>query len=133
MSMDEFDMVQVNDEPLEVEIIDVNKPSLPNVSKQLGYAVANNLDKIIGIANDIVEIKRMQVQSDAVIAKLNAETERLRAEADNYVIMKGADTKNAVEKMDALRRMINDINASPKSNVPPEVLSELLRIVLEKS
>ncbi len=132
MSMDEFDMVQVDNEHLEVEIVDNNKSNRPSVGEQFGYAVVNNLDSIIQIANDIVEIKKMQVQSDAVVDKLNAETERLRTEADNYVKTKGADTRNAVEKMDALRRLINDINASPKNNVPPEVLSELLRIALEK-
>lgn len=132
MGMDEFDMVEIYDKPMEVAVLDKKSSGAPSVGEHLGHAVADNLDRIIGIANNIVEIKKMQVQSDAVIKQINAETERLRVEADNYVKMKGADTKDAVDRIDALRRMINDINASPNNKVSSSDLNDLLRTILEK-
>ncbi len=75
---------------------------------KLGDAVAENFDKILDLASDIVEIRKMKMQSDAMIAHMQETRKQLLAEAEAYCMKKEKDTKDVVEKMSRVREMMND-------------------------
>ena len=49
---------------------------------KLGDAVAENFDKILDLASDIVEIRKMKIQSDTVIAHMQETRKQLLTEAE---------------------------------------------------
>lgn len=89
-------------------------------------AVADNFGNILNLASNIVEIEKMKVQSDAVLAKMREDRAMLLAEAEAYATKKNADTNNIVEKMNIIRGMMNDFYQ--QSNAP--ITSEDFRAII---
>ena len=77
-------------------------------SLTITQAAAQNFGKILDLAGDLVEIKKMKVASDAVLAKMEEDRKQLLAEAEAYVIKKNADTKSVIDKMNIIRLMMQD-------------------------
>lgn len=74
-------------------------------------ALADNMGRIIDIAKDIVDIQRMRVQSEAVLAKMAEDRRMLTAEAEAYVLKKNADTKAVVDRMKIVQELLRDFYA----------------------
>lgn len=90
----------------DVEVVP-QKEQYVGVDKLAG-AVADNFPRILSLAEGIAEIKKMQVQSEAVLKQMDKQRENLLAEAEAYARKKNADTNDVVEKMKVVRDMMND-------------------------
>lgn len=102
--------------PTDNSVINVGSENVEVVPKKEQYvgvdklagAVADNFPRILSLAEGIAEIKKMQVQSEAVLKQMDKQRENLLAEAEAYVRKKNADTNDVVEKMKIVRDMMND-------------------------
>lgn len=102
--------------PTDNSVINVGSEDVEVVPKKEQYvgvdklagAVADNFPRILSLAEGIAEIKKMQVQSEAVLKQMDKQRENLLAEAEAYVRKKNADTNDVVEKMKVVRDMMND-------------------------
>lgn len=102
--------------PTDNSVINVGSEDVEVVPKKEQYvgvdklagAVADNFPRILSLAEGIAEIKKMQVQSEAVLKQMDKQRENLLAEAEAYVRKKNADTNDVVEKMKIVRDMMND-------------------------
>lgn len=97
-----------------------------NASDRLLNSVADNFGNILNLANDIVEIKKMSVQSEAIIAKMKEERAILLAEAEAYAKRKNADTTSIVEKMKVIQAMMKDFYQFNNSNMTSEDFSMVI-------
>ncbi len=75
---------------------------------KLKQSIADNMGNMIDLAKDIVDIKKMQVQSDACLAKMEADRKMLLAEAEAYAIKKNSDIKDTVNKMIFVQNLLKD-------------------------
>ena len=103
-----------------------------NASDRLLNSVADNFGNILNLANDIVEIKKMSVQSEAIIAKMKEERAILLAEAEAYAKRKNADTTSIVEKMKVIQAMMKDFYQFNNSNMTSEDFSKVITVLLSK-
>lgn len=102
--------------PTDNSVINVGSEDVEVVPKKEQYvgvdklagAAADNFPRILSLAEGIAEIKKMQVQSEAVLKQMDKQRENLLAEAEAYVKKKNADTNDVVEKMKVVRDMMND-------------------------
>lgn len=102
--------------PTDNSVINVGSENVEVVPKKEQYvgvdklagAVADNFPRILSLAEGIAEIKKMQVQSEAVLKQMDKQRENLLAEAEAYARKKNADTNDVVEKMKVVRDMMND-------------------------
>ena len=97
-----------------------------NASDRLLNSVADNFGNILNLANDIVEIKKMSVQSEAIIAKMKEERAILLAEAEAYAKRKNTDTTSIVEKMKVIQAMMKDFYQFNNSNMTSEDFSKVI-------
>ncbi len=97
-------VINVGSEDVEVM---PKKEQYVGVDKIAG-AVADNFPRILSLAEGIAEIKKMQVQSEAVLKQMDKQRENLLAEAEAYVRKKNADTNDVVEKMKVVSDMMNN-------------------------
>ena len=97
-----------------------------NASDRLLNSVSDNFGNILSLANDIVEIKKMSVQSEAIIAKMKEERAILLAEAEAYAKRKNADTTSIVEKMKVIQAMMKDFYQFNNSNMTSEDFSKVI-------
>jgi len=99
---------------------------------KIKYALADNMGSIISIAKDIVDIRRMQVQSEALLQKMEKDKAMLLAEADAYVKRKNADTKQIVDKMQIARELLKDFYAQKNTaGVTGEEFSMVIKTIFE--
>jgi len=99
---------------------------------KIKYALADNMGSIISIAKDIVDIRRMQVQSEAFLQKMEKDKAMLLAEADAYVKRKNADTKQIVDKMQIARELLKDFYAQKNTaGVTGEEFSMVIKTIFE--
>lgn len=116
-----FEMVESSERRLtEVKDKNVMIPPINKEENRLSNAVADNFDKILGIASDITGIVRMKVQSDAVLAKMQEDRKTLLAETESYVQKKNADTKSVVDRMNVIRFMMQDFYQQSNQNITGE-------------
>jgi len=112
------------------EVVDFPEKSPASTDNKLTNALAENMESIISIAKDIMEIRKMQVQSEAVLAKMEADKEKLLIEADAYVNKKNADTTQIVSKMEKARELLKDFyNQKNTSGVSAEEFSTVINAI----
>lgn len=99
---------------------------------KLGDAVAENFDKILDLASDIVEIRKMKIQSDAVIAHMQETRKQLLTEAEAYCMKKEKDTKYVVEKMSIVRGMMNDFYRQKDAPLTSEDFCKIITEVVNQ-
>ena len=86
----------------------LTQPKAPTKGDKLTDAVADNFDKILSLAGDLVEIKKMRVMSEACLAKMAEDRKKIMDEAQAYAIKRRADTSSVVERMNIIRMMMQD-------------------------
>lgn len=101
-----------------------------NKSEKITNAVADNLGNIINLANNLVEIQRMKVQSDAILEKMKEDRENLIAEAESYAKRKNADTSSVVERMRVIQDMMKDFYQYNNSNMTGEEFSKVISDII---
>lgn len=112
--MDDFEIVESTrgNKPTQNDPIIITKPGKPGQpvsgkDKLLG-AAADNFGEIMKLAEEITEIAKTKVQTEAVIKQMAEARKNLLAEAEAYAMKKNADTKSVLEKMNLIRAMMKD-------------------------
>lgn len=116
----------------EVEVV-AEKKTPPEVSAQdkMFSAVAENFDKILYIAENIVNIQAVRVKTKAQVELLEQERKNLLAEAEAYAIKKNQDTIHMVKKLEIFRDVMNAFINSPHPNMTVEEFRETLKFAME--
>ncbi len=129
MNFDEFDEFSM----MKIEKTDntlVNQgDKTPSKGNGIGGAVADNFDKIVDLAADVVQIQKMKVQSEAVLKKMAEDRKALVAEAEAYALKRNADTKSVVDRMNIVRLMLRDFYDANSGNIS----SEDFRIIITET
>ena len=109
------------------------KDSAPASSPQtITQAAAQNFGKILDLAGGLLEIKKMKVASEAVLAKMEADRKQLLAEAEAYVEKKNADTKSVVDRMNVIRLMMQDFYQQSNQQITSEDFREIITSIVDQ-
>ena len=100
-------------------------------NKMIG-AVADNFDKILSLAGDLVSIQKMKVQSEIMISEMRAAKEQLLAEAEVYVRKKDVDTRSVVARMDLIREMMKDFYEHSPQGLTSEDFRKIITEIIDK-
>ncbi|MCR5107991.1 MAG: hypothetical protein K6B28_07480 [Lachnospiraceae bacterium] len=103
----------------------------PGKEKLLG-AVAENFGRIVDIASAIVEIERMDAQTDAYISELEEKRKMLAEEADAYVKIQNAKTNAVVSKVEIIRMMMQDYYNYGREGLSNEDFSKIMQQVISQ-
>ena len=98
----------------------------------LKQAAAQNFGKILELAGSIVEIKKMEVASNAILAKMDKDRQQLLAEAEAYVLKKNADTNSVVERMNLIRLMMQDFYQQSNQQITSEDFKTIITSIVEQ-
>lgn len=143
--MDDFEIVESTrgNKPTQKDPIIITKPGKPGQpvsgkDKLLG-AAADNFGEILKLAEEITEIRKTKVQSDAVIKQMAEARKTLLAEAEAYVMKKNADTKSVVEntkvvieKMHVIRMMMQDFYAQNQQHLSSEDFKAVITEIVDQ-
>jgi len=108
-----------------------NDSTTTNSPQTITQAAAQNFSKILELAGGLVEIKKMKVASEAVLAKMEADRKILLAEAEAYVDKMNAATKSAVDRMNVIRLMMQDYNQQSSPNITSEDFKDIITKTIE--
>lgn len=125
---DNFDFEIVPSTRDELSTGDSNSPG----HDKLAGAAADNFGQILDLAASIVEIQKMQVQADSCISMLREQRLMLAQEAEAYVKKLNADTDATVNKLEVIRRMMNDYYHAGQSKLSGEEFSKIMSDVLDR-
>jgi hypothetical protein len=108
----------------------MGKPHLSSTDKIID-AAADNFGAIIDLAKNIVDIQKMQIQSEAVLAKMAEDRKMLLATAEAYVMKKDADTKNVIDRMKMIQNLLRDFYVYNQNRETGLSGNEFSRIITE--
>jgi hypothetical protein len=129
---DDFELVETTRLP---DITGETKPNTVSADRIVN-AAADNFGTILDIVKDVVDIKKMQVQSELVLAKMAEDRKMLLAEAEVYVMKKNTDTKNVVDRMKMIRMLLRDFyvyNHNNTAGLSGEDFSKIITELLAKT
>jgi hypothetical protein len=109
-----------------------NDKSYTNSPQTITQAAAANFGKILELAGNVIEIKKMKVVSDAVLAKMEADRKNLLAEAEVYVEKKNADTQSIVDKMNVIRFMMQDFYQQSNQQIKGEDFRQIITSIVDQ-
>lgn len=128
---DDFEMIE-----LPANRGDSSLPGKDQVNKSQNVAtskiVSDNLPKIIDLASSIVEIEKMKVASEAVLAKMREDRLSLLAEAEAYAQKKNADTSDIVARFTLVRDMMRDFYAANTGSMTSEDFQKVISSIIEQ-
>ncbi len=105
---------------------------LSDASKdKLVDGVVGSMPEIINLAGQLVDIKKINAESDAVVAEIEAKTEALRVETENYVKRVEADTNKTLSKTEQYRILLNDFYKNNNGAMSGEVFAEIMKNIIE--
>lgn len=133
MNFSEFDEFAIVESPNKSNHpVETEKPQTPQGSTtkdKLVDATVKDFGRIIDTVQELVRIKAMKVQSEAVLKKLEEDRKTLLAEAEAYAQKKNADTKSVVDRMNVVRMMMKDFYDANNGSVT----SEDFRIIITET
>lgn len=94
--------------------------------------LADNFGNILNLANNIVEIKKMKVASDACLAKMAEDRKKIMDEAQAYAIKKRADTSSVVDRMNIIRSMMQDFYSHSQGNLSGDDFCKIITEVVNQ-
>lgn len=109
-----------------------NDGTSANPPQTITQAAAQNFGKILELAGNMIEIKKMKVASDALLAKMEADRKQLLAEAEVYVEKKDADTRSVVERMNVIRLMMQDFYQQSNQQISSEDFRQIITSIVEQ-
>lgn len=101
-----------------------------NENKEVINSIACNMGNIINLAQNMLELERMKVQSDAILEKMKQDRETLIAEAEAYAKRKNADTNSVVERMRIIQDMMRDFYQYNNSSMSGEEFSKVISDII---
>ena len=127
--------IKKKDAEIEVEdggIVDFQSSKNGRGKDKLLGAVADNFERIVDIASDIVEIEKMNAQADSFIRELKEKRRMLAEEADAYVKKIKVETDATVSKVEAIRLMMQDYYLHGKEGLTGEEFSKIIQEVINQ-
>jgi hypothetical protein len=109
-----------------------NDRNSTNPPQTITQAAAQNFGKILELAGSVIEIKKMKVTSDALLAKMEEDRKRLLAEAEAYVEKKDADTRSIVERMNVIRLMMQDFYQQSNQQITSEDFRQIITSIVDQ-
>lgn len=105
----------------------------PSTSQILAKGVVDNLPQMIELGKEIASIRKIKVMTDGEVKILEKKKQMLLADAEAYAIRKGADTKDAVTKMENTRKTLEMIFRNTDDRLSGEDLANVIKSVMENS
>lgn len=103
----------------------------PKVDKLAG-AVADNFGRILDVACAITEIEKMKVQANVYVTQLREQRLMLEEETRAYVTKIEAETDRTVQKVEVIRRMMQDYYRFGQDKLSSSEFSKIISNVLEQ-
>lgn len=125
---------KINSSPAEQSKVEIEARKTHNYEQStvIANTVADNFPKILDLAQDYMEIKKMKVQTAAVIQKMEQDRKNLLAEAEVYATKKRIDMENDIKRMEIMRQMMLDFyKVGANNNVSVEDFRMLLSEVMK--
>ena len=119
----------VNTDVMTPTSIDQNTPTKGDKAMDM---LSDNFSNILKLAGDIVEIRKMQVASDACLKKMEEDRNRILVEAQAYAERKRADTSSAVERMNLVRAMMLDFYAHNNGSMSGDDFCKIIKEVVNQ-
>lgn len=108
-----------------------NKGTLTKGEKAMDM-LSNNFENILNLVGSIVEIKKMEVASEACLKKMAEDRKRIMDEAQAYAIKKRADTNSVVDRMNVIRSMMQDFYAHSQGNLSGDDFCKIITEVVNQ-
>ena len=109
-----------------------------NVSKALDI-VGDNFESIVGLATEIVNLRKMKIQTKATLQIMESKRRDLEQETESYVRKLKAETNSTLDIMDkntanlkVISVMMNDYNKQSNPSIPSDDFKSLIESILEK-
>ena len=129
----DFEMMDLPSSRGDYDITRKQRPSaLPNEKTQSTNVIADNFPKILELAGNVLEIKKMKVASEAVLAKQREDRLSLIAEAEAYAKKKNADTADIVGRFTLVRDMMRDFYAANTGTMTSEDFQKVITSIIEQ-
>lgn len=109
--------------------LDQNTPTKGDKAMDM---LSDNFSNILKLAGDIVEIRKMQVASDACLKKMEEDRNRILVEAQAYAERKRADTSSVVERMNLVRAMMLDFYAHNNGSMSGDDFCKIIKEVVNQ-
>lgn len=103
----------------------------PGVDKLAG-AVADNFGRILDVACAITEIEKLKVQANVYVTQLREQRLMLEEETRAYVTRIEAETDRTVQKVEVIRRMMQDYYRYGQDKLSSSEFSKIISNVLEQ-
>ncbi len=103
--------------------VEITKPNVDNqqvATRTKLDALTDGFDRIMKLASEITEIKKMKTQGELILQKMDKDRELLMTEAQAYAEKKNADTKSVVDRMNVIRGMMQDFYAQSNQQITGE-------------
>lgn len=94
--------------------------------------LSDNFGNILNLVSNVVEIKKMEVVSDALLKKMEEDRKRIETEAQAYALKMGADTTAVVERVNVIREMMNDFYKHSNGNLSSEDFCKIISEVVNQ-
>jgi hypothetical protein len=107
----------------------VNTPSKGDIAMGM---LSDNFGNILNLVSNVVEIKKMEVVSEALLKKMEEDRKRIETEAQAYALKMGADTTAVVERMNVIREMMNDFYKHSNGNLTSKDFCEVITEVVKQ-
>lgn len=85
-------------EQVEGEVVETQNSSAAYAGEQLAVAVAGQMDRIVGLAESIVKLQEMKIQSETKVKLIEEERKKIKTEAKAYVEKMKAKNDGIVKK-----------------------------------
>ena len=109
----------------------IDKGNLTKGDKAMDM-LSNNFENILNLAGSIVEIKKMQVASEACLKKMAEDRKKIVDEAQAYAVKKRADTNSVVDRMNVIRSMMQDFYAHNQGNLSGDDFCKIITEVVNQ-
>lgn len=103
----------------------------PGMDKLAG-TVADNFGRILDVACAITEIEKMKIQANVYVAQLREQRLMLEEETKAYVRKVEAETDRTVQKVEVIRRMMQDYYRFGQNKLSSSEFSSIISNVLEQ-
>ncbi|MDE7419978.1 MAG: hypothetical protein K2N35_07195 [Muribaculaceae bacterium] len=133
LDFSDFEMTDLPASKPDSEITPMQSPTgQPNESTPSSNVIADNFPKILDLAGEVLEIKKMKVASEAILAKQREDRLSLIAEAEAYAKKKNADTTDIVGRFTLVRDMMRDFYAANTGTMTSEDFQKVITSIIEQ-
>ena len=119
-------------EQVEGEVVETRNSSAAYAGEQLAVAVAGQMDRIVGLAESIMKLQEMKIQSETKVKLIEEERKKIKTEAKAYVEKMKAKNDGIVKKATIIREMMNDYYKTNNDSLSGDAFSRIIIEVINK-